>query len=95
MKPSRLKNYERNMSILNMKNVVYVLANHGMAVLVRDGVIADFYPSTNKWVCGGKVFQGDAEKFILFISANKTETKKVFRATPGLKVKVSRPKTEK
>jgi hypothetical protein len=53
----------RNIKFLDETNIPYTkCTDYHLKVPFGNGKVADFYPSTNKWVVGTTTFLGDAEK---------------------------------
>ncbi len=50
-----------NMEVLNKSDIDYDVHNKGIQINIKK---VAFYPSTNKWVFGGKTYHGNAHSFL-------------------------------
>jgi hypothetical protein len=63
-KTKKRLNLNKNTVFMEEMNIEYVSMNGGTQfnLVIADGRTVAFYPTTNKWVCDGKTYYGDAEK---------------------------------
>jgi hypothetical protein len=65
--------HKDNMTVLRESEFrqAFTVTNGGECILFRQGVSADFYPSTGRWRSKNKTYRGGAKAFVAWLKSNQ------------------------
>jgi len=71
-KERKATNMKSNLDYLNSLNMAYEVCNKGYQLnFYHSFGIVTFYPSTNKWILGNKVYYGTAINFVNWLEEKR------------------------